>query len=155
MRQELRERCGLRGRFSGTFRRFGKKTGYKGVPVQTALLVDIRDAAGQPLSDHLWFTVGKRIASLALSPGDVVVFEARVIAYTKGYQGRRAEEEWEWEAHPVQRDYRLAFPTKMRKACLAHPVQLPLFSPPFEPRTKGEGKSGLPTALGTHPGHTA
>ena len=116
MRDALARIDGTRGTFTGTFKRFGSKTAYKGPPLKTVLLVELKDEAGQPACDHLWFNLTKEFAALKLEPGDVVKFDARIKAYWKGY-GPREEQ---------SRDYKLSHPTKVRKIN-AQPVSaLPL-----------------------------
>jgi hypothetical protein len=113
MREELAKIAGQRRRFEAVFERFGKKTGYK-CELTTILLKDVRDlASGRIVTDHLWFTDGKRFQTLQLQPGDHVRFEARVTEYLKGYRGRQDEDEPDYK--PVQTDFRLSFPTKMMK----------------------------------------
>lgn len=103
--------AGQRRRFKGVFERFGQKSGYKGLEV-TMLLKDVVDVrTNRTVTDHLWFTVGKRFKSLNLKEGDVVHFDARVTAYIKGYRGRRGED----VDNPLERDWRLSFPTKVKK----------------------------------------
>jgi hypothetical protein len=109
MREELAKLKGLRRTFKGTFVRFGSRSGFKH-PLVTILLTDIIDiASGRVVSDHVWFTVGKRFNEAGLREGDVVQFKARVTTYLKGYQGRR-----EIEENPVELDYRLSFPTDVK-----------------------------------------
>ena len=113
MRQQLKALNGQRLRFLGTFVRFGEKNGYRG-PERTILFTDIcrAEAPDAVLTDHLWFTCGKTFDRLHLRSGDQVVFNARVTAYEKGYQGRLAEERGEaWSAI----DYRLERPTQAVK----------------------------------------
>jgi hypothetical protein len=61
VREFLKEREGKRGRFSGTVKRLGSKPAYRGAPLPTLLLVDVRDEAGTLVTDHLWFTVRKQM----------------------------------------------------------------------------------------------
>jgi hypothetical protein len=113
MREELAKIAGRRRRFEAVFDKFGKKAGYKGM-LTTILLIDVRDlVSGKVVTDHLWFTDGKRFQSLQLQQGDHVRFEARVTEYLKGYRGRQDEDDPDYR--PVQTDYRLSFPTKMMK----------------------------------------
>jgi hypothetical protein len=117
----------LRGTFRARFARFGEKRGFDGrAPVPTALFYDVRDECGEIVTDHLWFTVGLQMKALALQSGDVVVFEARVSSYWKGYvSGRYDDDNWQ----PRQKDYRLSYPTKLRKvASDAASQDLPLFA---------------------------
>ena len=68
--------------FTAEFARFGFMQSYKGYPLKTVLLREIR-LDGQIITDHLWFTCGKRLASMNLAPGEKIVFEARVAIYYK------------------------------------------------------------------------
>lgn len=114
MRQELAKIKGSRARFEGTFVRFGSKRGYKGYPEKTILLKDVKSVStGQVMSDHLWFTCGKRFDSLNLRENDIVRFDARVTPYEKGYKGYRDDEYGEFR--PIETDYRLSFPTNVVK----------------------------------------
>ena len=110
MRTRLASRLTERGTFRGTVHRFGTKPGWKGRELRTILLVEVTDDTGAVVADHLWVNDTKALAALALQPGEVVEFQARVTVYTKGYQGRR-----EGVHKPVQRDYRLERPTRVRR----------------------------------------
>lgn len=68
MREKLKEREGLRRYYAATFKRFGSKPAYKGPPIKTILLVDVVNATGELITDHLWFTCGKQFARLDLQP---------------------------------------------------------------------------------------
>lgn len=109
MREKLKEIHRTRTRFSGVFVRFGEKNGYQGRTIRTVLLKDIT-SGGEVMCDHVWFVCGKQLAALDLKEGDEIDFNARVTAYTKGYKGRRED-----VYKPLERDYRLSFPTKFRK----------------------------------------
>ena len=108
MRKELKKLNGERLRFSAKVARFGERTNYKGLPLETILLRDVRligtDAV---LTDHLWFTKGK--AWQTCKVGSYVEFDARVTTYEKGYKGRRADV----LDSPVTTDYKLERPTKV------------------------------------------
>ena len=95
--------------FTGRFERTGWKAGYKG-PMETVLLLDIRDAEGNPVTDHLWFNLTNGFRDANIEPGDEVQFSARVQSYVKGYFGRR-EDVW----CPIQNDYKLSYPSKVKK----------------------------------------
>ncbi|MBF8378501.1 hypothetical protein IW967_11610 [Alicyclobacillus mali] len=121
MRKKLEKLNGQRRRFQGRFVRFGTKHGWRGRAERTVLLADLVlvDDPENILTDHIWFTCGKTFDRLHLHPGDLVVFDARVAPYEKGYQGRRAEElglDW------YEVDYHLERPTKAIKGEL---VDLP------------------------------
>jgi hypothetical protein len=120
MREKLATLDGARTEWSGTFSRFGSKTAFKGPPLKTVLLVDIRDAVGQPATDHLWFNLTKEFAALDLQPGDRVKFNARVADYWKGYEG---------DGGCKTRDFKLSRPTNIRKLTAPAGLEdLPLFS---------------------------
>lgn len=110
MREELRT-IGSKGRhvFTATFVRFGFRNGYIG-PVKTILLQDVT-LDSKIVSDHLWFDLTKGFSDADLSPGDVVEFCARVSAYEKGYKGHKDDV----LNRPIERDYRLSRPTKIKK----------------------------------------
>jgi len=112
LREDLAKICNVRRRFEGTFVRFGQRSGYKGV-LTTILLKNVRDiSSGKTVTDHLWFTMGKGFEKLALKEDDVIRFDARVTEYVKGYKGNCNDDE---EHKPLERDFRLSFPTKFVK----------------------------------------
>ena len=98
--------------FTATVVRFGTKNGWNG-PVRTILVKDVCLDGDAPrvVTSHLWFTVGKQIAKLALMSGDKIRFRARVKEYEKGYKGWR-DDIW---GKPIERDYCLSFPTGFEK----------------------------------------
>ena len=85
MRTKLKELNEQRIKIIAEFEKFGLKTNFKGYPEQTALFVNLTDKNNNKLCDHIWFTVGKRIANLNLNPGDIISFDARISKYVKGY----------------------------------------------------------------------
>ncbi len=112
MRNELAKIEGNRARFEGIFVRFGTKRGYKGYPEATVLLRNVKSIqTEQIMTNHLWFTCGKRLESLNLKENDVVRFDARVTPYQKGYKGYRDDV----YDSPIETDYRLSFPTNVVK----------------------------------------
>lgn len=113
MREQLRAIDGVRCTFTGIFERFGTKSAYRGPPIKTLLLRHICDPTDKEVADHVWFVVGKQFGALDLQPGDRVEFCARVREYEKGYKGRREDV---WDA-PIEKDYKLSHPTKVRKVC--------------------------------------
>lgn len=124
MRKSLKERYGRRGKFSAIFKRHGVYRGFQGHHVPTALFIDVKDESGQVVTDHIWFNVGKYIHELALQPGDEVFFVARVTKYWK----RNPEAAYDDDAPVRVQDYRLSWPTKMRK--LGAAPEMPLFDDP-------------------------
>jgi len=112
LREELAKIHGVRREFQGIFDRYGTKSGWKGQPVRTVLLLDVEDCLTHKIvTDHLWFNETKGFAANQLQQGDVVRFNARVTRYTKGYMGTR-DEDFD-DRPPVELDYRLSFPTKL------------------------------------------
>jgi len=107
-RKKLKEIEEYRGTFTGTFKRKGEKSGYKGYPETTILLINVRGENGVIVADHLWFNYTKGFRELNLTVGDTVQFDARVKRYYKGYQGFREEVPLHRE-----RDYKLSHPTKI------------------------------------------
>ena len=99
----------VRARFSGIVARFGEKSSYKGPPLKTLMLTDVR-YGGAVITDHLWFTHGRWSKDLDI--GDKIEFDARVTTYEKGYRGHREDA---WDAPPPSIDYRLSHPTKVVK----------------------------------------
>lgn len=122
MREKLANVEGVRTEWSGTFKRFGTKPAYKGNPLPTVLLVEIKDGAGVDVCDHLWFNLTKEFEALNLQPGDRVKFCARVRGYWKGYGGEENQ----------TRDLKLSHPTKITRITAA-PVAL-------EMKTDGAGQ---------------
>jgi hypothetical protein len=110
IRKALKEKLGFRGTFSGTVDRIGSKRAFRGPPIPTVCLVAVRDGEGRVVCDHLWLTMGKQLAAIHPEQGKTIVFDARVTAYEKGYKGYRDDV----YDSPVQTDYRLSNPTKMR-----------------------------------------
>ena len=99
--------------FTGEFARFGEKPAYKGhIPDITVLLLNVKDADGNVVTDHLWFNYTKGFAACDLKEGDIVRFDARVKEYEKGYKGYKTWADDEF-LPPVSTDYKLANPTKI------------------------------------------
>lgn len=128
MRTELAEIENCRRCFRGTFDKLGTRRGFKH-PLTTILLKDIVDVArGKVVTDHVWLTMGKRLAKLDLKEGDTVKFDARVTEYQKGYKGHRDDEDFEGNYKPLEYDYRLSFPTNIIKLQFATPNQTQISS---------------------------
>jgi hypothetical protein len=86
MRSELKKIELVRQTFIGEFERYGEKPNWNGYLEKTILFKNIKDSEGNLMTDHIWFTVGKRIESLQIkSVGTLVQFDARVKPYIKGY----------------------------------------------------------------------
>ncbi|CAH0530728.1 hypothetical protein CTH30272_03070 [Allocatenococcus thiocycli] len=109
MRKELKAIDGQRMRFVARVGRFGEKSAFRGGPIPTILLNDVRIAeTGKQVTDHLWFTKGKSwdLCKVGLE----VEFDARVTTYEKGYKGYRDDV---YDA-PITIDYKLERPTKIK-----------------------------------------
>lgn len=85
MRKQLGKLDGQRIKLTAVIDRFGTKRNYHGFPENTVCFKNVQDLDGNLLTDHIWFTVGKRIANLILREGERIMFEARVSGYVKGY----------------------------------------------------------------------
>ncbi len=83
MRRALKSLEGVRTAFHGTVAQFGMKSGYTGRYLPTLMLKDVMDSAGNLVTDHLWFLVGKQLAALHLQMGEGISFQARDTAYEK------------------------------------------------------------------------
>jgi hypothetical protein len=90
-----------RATYRATFDRYGVKT-WHGKSATTVLLLNITDADGNAVCDHLWMNLTRGFETLDLRPGDTVEFDGRVTAYTKGRYHNRT-------------DYKLSRPTRIRK----------------------------------------
>ena len=108
MREALGELEGSRKRFTATIARIGKKNNFKGPPSETVLLRDVRDEQGAPVTDHVWFVIGKTLSGVFHHVGKKISFEARVASYTKGHKGRGLQ-----QLKPQEQDFRLSNPTKV------------------------------------------
>ena len=82
---------GARSKFTATIARLGQKNNFKGPPSETVLFTDVRNEAGELVTSHVWFTIGRQLSSVVHHVGKRVVFEARVKTYIKGYKGRGLE----------------------------------------------------------------
>lgn len=120
MRAALKQIKEVRATFTGTFVRLGTKSSF-GHPKQTLLLADVKDSEGKIVTDHLWFNMGIQFMALHLQPGDVVQFDARVTEYIKGYRGYRDD-----VYKPIEKDYRLSYPTKIKKITIEIQSQIAL-----------------------------
>ena len=104
MREKLAKRNNERNFFTGTFSKFGTKTGYRHQE-PTVLLTNIKDEEGNNITDHLWFNYTKLFEQLweeeNLYSGDIIAFSARVKPYSKGYEKDEI-------------DFKLSRPTKLK-----------------------------------------
>ena len=109
LRKNLEKLDGVRGEFTATFVRFGSRTNYKGYSEETILLKDVRSTESNSIvTDHLWFSYTKGFQSIALTPGAMIIFDARIKKYLKGYVNKRIAVDQRKE------DYKLSHPTRIR-----------------------------------------
>jgi hypothetical protein len=112
MRKGLEKINGDRTKFMGVFERYGTKTNFKGYPEKTILLKNVKQGS-KTVTDHIWFSMTKGFEALGeLKEGDIIEFHARVKEYYKGYAGYKEEVQWE---KPIELDYKLSHPTKIRR----------------------------------------
>lgn len=110
-RKELKKYEEKRFRIRGTISRFGKKSAFRGDPIDTILFVNIFKADSNSfLTDHIWFTKGKWAENLQVN--DVVEFDVRVKKYEKGYKGYRECIEFE---KPVTIDWKFSHPSNVSR----------------------------------------
>jgi len=119
MRKLLKQQEGRRGEFRGNVAQFGTKSAFRGPDLLTMMLKDVKDETGQIVTDHLWMTVGKQLSQLSVQVGEEIVFVARVTRYEKGYKGFREDV----FAAPPSTDYRLSYPTKVRRGETSPPAR--------------------------------
>lgn len=107
MREELANKFTLnqREKFKATFKKYGKRSGYKG-DIKTVLLIEVVDQNHKLIASHLWMDCGKGFDKLSLKEGDMIQFYARPKSYMKGYQG--------YDGHQTI-DYGLSYPSKVVK----------------------------------------
>ncbi|MDD4970854.1 MAG: hypothetical protein PHT07_15610 [Paludibacter sp.] len=110
MREGLKNISGRRIKVFAEVDRFGKKSAYRGMPLDTVCLINVKDIQGNPVCDHLWLIVRKQISKLNLEIGDNISFEARSKPYIKGYRGHREDINV-----PIEKDYKLSNPTNFVK----------------------------------------
>jgi hypothetical protein len=107
-RTKLASAEGERKSFKGTFSKFGKKVSYKGYSEETVLLINIIDVENnEVVTDHAWFSLTKGFEKINPKEGDVLIFEARIKEYKKGYVNKRAG------INNQRKDFRLSHPTKI------------------------------------------
>lgn len=105
MRAELVKYKDKRLTFTGIVTCFSTKCGNQ----RTVLLKDVRDETGNRVSDHLWMDMAHSFEGI--EQGTAVAFNAKVTGYIKGYRGQRDD----GYCKPIQIDYALSRPTKVRK----------------------------------------
>jgi hypothetical protein len=107
-RTKLGSAEGERKVFKGTFSKYGKKVNYKGHSEPTVLLVGITDVTNnEVVTDHAWFSFTKGFEKINPKEGDVLVFEARIKEYRKGYVNKK------YGINNQRKDFRLSHPTKI------------------------------------------
>lgn len=89
--------------------RFGTRTLIGAIRQRTVLLLQLTDAAGAPLAQHMWLGMGRRLAALAPQPGDLIEFRGTVRPYVKG---RLLRPDGTLSAGST--DLKLSYPTALR-----------------------------------------
>lgn len=108
MRRKLAEEVGLRKRFKATFARFGKKVNFNGYSETTLLFTSIIDIqTSQLVSDHQWFSYTKGFEKINFKEGVVIMFDARIKEYNKGYVNRQLN------VNNRKTDFKLSHPTNI------------------------------------------
>lgn len=124
MREALAARNGQRLQVQATVVRLSMRIGWGVVREPTILLGPVATVDGEPLCDHLWMPVGRRLAALDLQPGDMVRFSARVATYRRGLYRLPGE------AAQFTIDYGLSYPTRCTVVARApEPVPAPTPEP--------------------------
>ena len=107
MRKKLKPYLNQRVRFKAIVESFGKKASFRGDDVDTVLLSNVIIVEGNiHATNHIWITKTKMWQTIEI--GDVVNFNAKVVAYTKGYKGYKTNID-----KPIKNDYRIERPTKL------------------------------------------
>jgi hypothetical protein len=127
MRESLIPLLGQRLTVQAPVLRFSKTVGWAGVWQSTVMLGPVTTQGGAVLTDHLWFTMGQRLAALDLHLGDVVQFSGRVTTYRRNYR-REPGQPATWTE-----DYGLRYPT--RCLVLARAERTRAIQGPERPRT--------------------
>lgn len=109
MRLALKNRVGIRERYTATVQKFGTRPGSNGQSQLTICFEKVTDDLGESVAEHIWMVYSDPFRALQLQPGDVVSFEARVQKYRKGYAGWR-----DGELRSFGVDYQLINPSAVR-----------------------------------------
>src|SRR5664280_832362 len=72
---------------AGTVEKFSTMRGYAGRHDRLMCVQNLGTAEGEPLTDHLWVRVGRRLKALDLRKGDRVAFTATVERYSRAAGG--------------------------------------------------------------------
>ncbi len=83
-RQALADKVGHRDVYTGIFVKQGMRHGRKG-PVATVLLKNLKDSGGQPVCDHLYFTMKRDFWLANMIYGDKIRFVGKVEEYERGH----------------------------------------------------------------------
>ena len=106
MRDALLPLVGQRITVTATVMRLGSRTAWTGIKEPTILFGPLHDTEGNLLADHLWFSLGKRLAALTPQPGDVLTLSGRVAPY------HRRRKQWHGEAVRYDDDLGLVYPSR-------------------------------------------
>jgi len=74
---------GSRGVYRALVVRLGSRPISPSIRQRTVLLRHVATAEGEPITDHLWLPIGRRLAEADPRPGDLLEFAATVVPYIK------------------------------------------------------------------------
>ena len=110
MRINLSKIEGNLQKFTGIFKCYSTKTGWRKKPETTILLTDIKDKNGNVIAQHQWFSLTRTLNEFGFNEDDVIEFCAQIKEYTKGYKGDGDSK----FNKPIENDYKLSNPTCVR-----------------------------------------
>ena len=83
MRDVLAILEGSRGVYRALVVRLGSRPISPSIRQRTVLLRHVATAQGEPITEHLWLPIGRRLAAADPRPGDLLEFAATVVPYIK------------------------------------------------------------------------
>ena len=111
MREKLQKLEGKRKKFTARFVRYGVKT-FKEHQKRTILLTNVECTTDKRICcGHIWMNMTKEFAKIDFIEGDRISFMARVKKYYKGYRGHKEDIQYE---KPIEKDFKLSHPTKVK-----------------------------------------
>ena len=113
MREELAPLEGQRLTIRGVVAKRGHAVGWARISHHTIMLSPVVTLDGRELIDHVWFTVGRRLAALSPHIGDTIELSVRVRPYRKCFVHQPGK------PAAYRTELGLAYPTKIRKTASA------------------------------------
>ena len=74
--------------FTAIFEKYGRMIDGR----KTMLVSSVKDSNGLPITHHVWIRELHQIKYSEFIPGDILIFQATVERYVKGYKGYKIEE---------------------------------------------------------------